>query len=331
MDRNFDPNTVDVVACASTLGNLMRFARSAEATFRFDVELVGNTLFIIRNSKSDLIPNVYGYGHSFLDTFTKYASEVGESKSHQRIVSYQFGGLKCLVRFECDGFDVALDERHTSNPPLYGPAVSRPSSRDSASQSSAGKLVAQESLIEIKTRSQVRGPIDMAEHLPRLWVRQIPNVVLSYHNRGVFDEARETNVSDDILEWERDNQPQLKLFASALNQLIVEVRNAGRLRLEVYREGTGPLQLRKQCGLRQRSALPDKWRTRWTGEADLNSDQSSDEEASDSSDSLRYPTIHGPRVAVDPEDNDGGNNTKEAAVFDYEACGVYCGFCGHCT
>jgi hypothetical protein len=70
INKGFDPSTVDVVACASSLGHLITFVRSIETTFHFDVELVGNTLFMVKNAKDDLIPNVLGYGHSFLDAFT---------------------------------------------------------------------------------------------------------------------------------------------------------------------------------------------------------------------------------------------------------------------
>lgn len=65
LDEAFDPSSIDVMGCASSLGDILRFARSIDSTFRFNTEMIGNTLFLIRNCKSDVIPDVRGYGHSF--------------------------------------------------------------------------------------------------------------------------------------------------------------------------------------------------------------------------------------------------------------------------
>jgi hypothetical protein len=79
-------------------------------------------------------------------------------------------------------------------------------------------------------------------------VRQIPNVVLARHNRGVFNDVQKNNMKDHIREWEKDNQLQLKVIASALHQFIEEAKKASHLKLEVFRDGAGPLQLKLQYG-----------------------------------------------------------------------------------
>jgi hypothetical protein len=43
-------------------------------------------------------------GHAFPDRYTRWQKGIEGSVSHQRIVSYQFAGLKLLVRFEADGY-----------------------------------------------------------------------------------------------------------------------------------------------------------------------------------------------------------------------------------
>ena len=39
---------IDIVACSSTLGNLLRFVRSTGGGFRFIVEVIGSTVFFVR-------------------------------------------------------------------------------------------------------------------------------------------------------------------------------------------------------------------------------------------------------------------------------------------
>lgn len=102
---NFDPKDVDIVTCGSSLGNLLRFVRKIDREFRVIVENIGSTVFITRreNSPTQTIPDVHGYGHTFPEAYTTWPGDVKGSESHQRIIQYSFGGMKCLVRFEADG------------------------------------------------------------------------------------------------------------------------------------------------------------------------------------------------------------------------------------
>ncbi|KAJ8122851.1 hypothetical protein ONZ43_g1056 [Nemania bipapillata] len=222
LNENFDPSNIDLLGCASTLGDLLRFVRSIESTFRFDIEVVGNTLFLIRNNKSDVIPNVRGYGHSFLDAFTSPDPDDGVIKSHQRVVSYNFSGLKCLVRFECDAYLLSCAGRDTL---VTEPQFNlRPPLLDSIDLQRAGMVVPQGSVAEIKTKSQAVGVIQKGDHLPRLWVRQIPYFITAYHSQGTFQDVQVTNVRQELVEWETEHQDELKRLASILRSLITEAK-----------------------------------------------------------------------------------------------------------
>jgi hypothetical protein len=96
-----DLGVIDIMACARTLGNLLRSSRSIPSVFRFDAEMIGDTVFLIRkeNSPTEFIKDVKGYGHTFLASYTKWDDGLEKSASHQRIITYDFGGLQCLVRF----------------------------------------------------------------------------------------------------------------------------------------------------------------------------------------------------------------------------------------
>jgi hypothetical protein len=321
MNKTFDAAVVDIVGCASSLGDILRFARSVDSTFRFDAEMIGNTLFLIRNAKKETIPDVQGYGHSFLDKFTSYSPEVEETKSHQRIVSYEFGGLECLVRYECDGFDTTLEEGQSDahlSEQLFGPQQNL---EDSIHLDPVGRVVSQESVLEIKTRSQARNPIDLSEHLPRLWVRQIPILVTGYHEFGLFKDVQKSDVTDKVLKWEEDSQKHLLNFALILQRLIIEAKKASHLKLEVYRSGTGSLQLREQWG-GPRSVLPGTWKQKWTGKHGLDLDRSVGEDSSDDTDDADYyPMTRGFSRLEDHDDD---------AALDYTACDPECGYCGRC-
>ncbi|KAI1495867.1 hypothetical protein F5X99DRAFT_402235 [Biscogniauxia marginata] len=325
LDRAFDPSGIDIMGCASSLGEIIRFSRSVASTFRFDAEMVGDTLFLIRNHKDELIPEVRGYGHSFLNTFTSHEAELKATKSHQRIVSYDLGGLKCLVRFECDGYIASQDDGLVVKESM-SKKVSNPPGSDSIMVQEAGKVVPQKSILEIKTMSQSRGQIEQSEHLPRLWIRQIPNFITAYHLRGIFNEVKQLPVQQDFLKWEDDNQPKLRRFVATLRQLITEVKRASHLKLEVCRTGTGPLQLRERSG-EIREVLPPYWREKWMSQSERPLSQTDDQGlSSDDDDDQGYPRIVPSKGSYDESDG-----SDDDFSFDYTACDPSCGYCGRCA
>ncbi|KAI0478841.1 hypothetical protein GGR56DRAFT_664851 [Xylariaceae sp. FL0804] len=312
---NLVPDTpdVDIMGCASSLGDILRFTRSVDATVQYDAEIVGKTLFLIRNRGSEIIPDVRGYGYSFLDAFTTYDSEVKETEPHQRIVSYRFADLKCVVRFDCDGYPPRDDCIPTSVATSRSPDLLQPSSFKLVDMYEAGRTVPQQSVIEIKTRAQEAGH-KLDEQLPRLWLRQIPNLVTASHVRGRFDNVRVLDTREDILAWEDAHQEELRRFASVLRWLIRETKRATGSRLRICREGTGPLQLTEQCAAmwsRHRvDPVPHHWAEVLDGPADGS-----------------FPQGPGPSSNAIEE----GYWTDDSASANYTACDATCGYCRHCS
>ncbi|KAI1490588.1 hypothetical protein F5X96DRAFT_694454 [Biscogniauxia mediterranea] len=323
LDNDFDPSSIDIMGCASSLGEIIRFSRSIDSTFRFDVEMIGDTLFLIRNHKDELIPDVRGYGHSFLNTFTSQEEGLKESKSHQRIISYELGGLKCLVRFECDGYLPSMDNSRSIAKKSESKKVPNAPGPDSIAIQAAGKCVSQPSILEIKTRSQARGEIDKSEHLPRLWVRQIPNFLTAYHTAGKFTEVQSSPVGQELIKWENDHQSEIRRFVSTLRQLITEVKRASHLKLAVCRTGKGPLQLRERSG-ETREALPRSWKEKWMRQPEQTDDPRSS--SSDDDDDNRYPRSVSGKVSHSESDD-----SDDCFSFDYTACDTSCGYCGRCS
>ncbi|RYC54853.1 hypothetical protein CHU98_g11354 [Xylaria longipes] len=316
VNKTFDPSSIDVMGCASSLGDILRFARSIDSTFRFDAEMIGNTLFLIRNCKSDVIPDVRGYGHSFMSAFTSGNPDSGKTKSHQRVVSYNFGSLRCLVRFECDGYLASYDGNETIVTEPQFNLSPLPSS--SIATEKSGVKVPQDLIFDIKTKSRTWGEIQKSENIPRLWLRQIPNFITAYHNRGTFQDVQVSNVRKDLVDWETQHQDELKRFAAVLRQLITEMKRASHLKLEIYREGTGPLQLRER-GEATGQALPNSWRDRWAAMPQPSSESSTNRDDIDE-DSDTYPLTRA--------SSEGSDSSAADFAFDYTACTTDCGYCG---
>ncbi|RAK75164.1 uncharacterized protein BO72DRAFT_498305 [Aspergillus fijiensis CBS 313.89] len=262
----YDLANTDIVTCSSTLSNLKRFARGVDKSFRFVLETVGDTVFFIRreNSPTNLIPDIRGYGHTFLDEYTIWRPGLAGSESHQRIIH--------LVS--------KLGEDHTPEPAQ--------SSGDLKFRE-GGRSISQSTIIDIKTRSMfdfqtrtVRKEIDMTDLTPRLWVSQIPTLVVAYHDWGLFTDIRVQDMREQITQWERDKQELLKRLAWVLHELV-QYAKSSMTRLEVCRTDSGPLQIRRVIGDAP-VALSPGLKARWTEEDDLES--SGDESFSSHDDSF---------------------------------------------
>lgn len=268
MEPQFHLQSVDVVGCGSTIGNLLRFASSQSKPFRFDVDVVGDTVLFVRreNSPTELITDLQGYGHTFPEAYTAWDSEVRNSCSHQRLVHYDFGGLKFLVRSETDGYvkDPRLDlvkgaqatEPQSLEDALGGVALGQ-SVVDAGQKLEVrlqGKKIPQNLIFDLKTRASYK-QFDMNEILPRLWVNQTSKFLIAYHQFGVFDNPKLEDVRAQILDWENCNSDLLARFHAIVKRIVDAVRDSKDQQCEVSSDGEGLLRITKQIG-EGRRALP---------------------------------------------------------------------------
>lgn len=336
---------VDIVACGSTLGNLLRFIRG-EKQFRMLVELVEGAVFLIRreNTARELIPNVRGYGHTFPEAYTTWEADVKGSVTHQRVISYRFGGLEFLVRFEGDGYiwddDEAKDEeergagahKRAQLSDLDKPqtidglvdelhrnrlAGARPADGDSVNVTYGGSLVDQDCIFELKTRSVRRKEADTFEdtfgdQLPRLWVAQIPKFVLAYHDHGLFEEVGVKDVRSDVKDWERDHVSALSRLAALLHRIVGLVTSRPDGKLELRHNTMGTLEVREQLA-DAGDTLSAPVRALWAKARSIDDGAMSKESASD------------------PDEDAGSLSWDEGSEPDYTACSEDCDYCGHCS
>lgn len=340
----------DVVACGSTISNLIRFLEREDKPFRMLVELVGETVFFIRreNTPRELIQNVHGYGHTFPESYTTWDAEVAGSTSHQRIISYRFGGLNFLVRHEGDGyiagddadekvpssklpslggFDVGAELDHLSSA-LAGNRVTSKLPEDTHAGLKvihSGKLVSQDQIFDLKTRSfrkkETETLVDtLGEQLKRLWVAQIPNFILAYHKYGVFDEINVREVQQYVDDWERSHVDVLSRLAALIHHIINLVRARPDHKLELRHSAAGTLEVREQLE-DAGDALSKNGRLLWEN----GGDQITREDSS---------SIDGDGWDSDGLDHDSldGDRWDDEVEPDFTACSASdCGYCGRCS
>lgn len=343
LTQNPDISTesIDIVGCGSTIGNLLRFVRKVDREFKMLVEVVGSTVFFVRreNSPRELLQNVYGYGHSFPEAYTSWAPSVKGSESHQRLIMYTFGDLKCVVRFEADGYfpgfmqEQSKDIRQNAKidreidadrglASIFGDTTlgrrdpGSISGKESLTIQSAGDHVPQSAIFDLKTRSIRKKDSDvLGEELPRLWVSQIPHFLLAFHKAGVFglEEMQIRDVRENVAKWEENERDSLRQLAALLKLLVAFARTRpdGRFEL-VHEEGRRVLELREVCDDVLRT-LPPTLCKRWTKEG-LDADDD------DKPSSLR----------TDDQDKYTDLNWDTGSEKDYTACDAKCGYCGSC-
>jgi hypothetical protein len=310
------------------------------------VEVIGNTVFLGRkeNSPTELIDGVKGYGHTFPESYTTWEADVRGSETHQRLVQYKFGGLKCLLRFECDGYLPASEktvapQNETSSPSilvdsdlaqhLQTTSVSAPLPRTAKplSLKTGGSVVPQSSIFDLKTRSRRWGKdINMEDILPLLYIKQIPNFIVAYHNgAGLFepDNIEVQSLQRALHQWETDNKSALERLAVLLRKIIEVAKNDEEGLMEVYCPSSACLDLRKQHGEGSHT-LPLVLREEWEGNVyNTGDDSGSDENLT----GKVYGIDIGDKfdAAFDSDSDDGGSK-------DFTACSVdMCGYCGKCT
>ncbi|KAJ6149191.1 hypothetical protein N7471_000390 [Penicillium samsonianum] len=274
----FPVTSVDIIACHSTMGNLLRFAFEQDKPFRMLVEVLGKTVFFIRreNSPTDMIPGVRGYGHTFPEAYTTWSANVGGSQSHQRVMEYEFAGMQCLVRFEADGFLPDLvpnpDTEETEEDPVIPEDSIDPEEALSSIEEATisvvtsattetapkqleiakqGQRIPQCAVFDLKTRSRSKRSVNVLDgELPRLWVSQTPNFILAHHTAGRFKHIQVQDVRDDVKQWEETQQPALGKFASLLQMIVAFARSVENGKLEIeHEEGEQVLNLREQGGV----------------------------------------------------------------------------------
>jgi hypothetical protein len=212
-----------------------------------------------------------GFGHEFEKKYTKV---LDGSTGHHRIVNYRFGILKCLVRYETDGYVAeTAPSPVTANPQQTSDSLALELGRLSISKTEAvtsssmisiesgGREVESPSTLEIKTRTYHR-PLDMSNVLPQLWISQTPNLVIGYHQKGIFKDVQLQNMIPEIQDWENANQKALQSLQCLLKRIIQAAESSPTGRAIVVKYDS-EMSLKIFSGDKS-LALPNELYSKWT-------------------------------------------------------------------
>ncbi|PHH61005.1 hypothetical protein CDD81_971 [Ophiocordyceps australis] len=314
---------LDVVACSHTFRTLLDYVLEKDTALRMMLEVVGETIHLIRreNSPTEQILGIKGYGHSFPDACTTWDAGLESSLSHQRVIRYCLGGLQVMVRFEPDG-RLARDDEMTLNAKgkisenRTHTCELKAIQQTELKVGTGGHVVLQDDLFDIKTRSLLyrKNEDTVAEQLPRLWIAQIPNIILARHQLGRFEDVSVKDVRDRIETWEKENEAVVNRFVGLLRCIMEIAMRHEATQLELTRKEGGDLEVRKRlpdAGEAFSTAVRAQWED-WLQEG---RDEDSDEE-------------EGANLYASSDDDSQGWSDDDK---DLTHCTEECGYCGKCS
>ncbi|KAI0671204.1 hypothetical protein C8Q78DRAFT_1131581 [Trametes maxima] len=278
-DTSHEWSDVDVITDRNGLRKLIRWLRHSGSDldeppreYRIDLQLGGNKTVLMhrweKRTREMAAPPKSGCGISFERETTSPAQGCTRGTGHHRIVQYDFGGLKMVVRFEVDactaspptstttrGTSVtasrrAPPRRSTDNDThnvdnladaLAGLGVSSTATGSNQSPNTApssvsviraGTQVPQDAIVELVTRAErFVHQFDWAEKYPQLLLSYTPHLFLGIHNRGLFDHVEKYSLGGAELqhvETDPDIQAAFRQLVSVLRTIQNLVKEHGK-------------------------------------------------------------------------------------------------------
>jgi hypothetical protein len=277
----YEYTKLDLVTDRNNLRKLLRWATGDGDTFRIDIERAGQTCLFTRCEEKDSehVIGFKGFGHEYEKAATRFAPGCEKATGHHRIISIvrqclspfdwlasdspptkNFGGLKILLRFEVDacmgssdfddlasafsGLDVTPAIPLSTGTSSVMPGIS-------VIHTTPRTLVAQSSLIELKTRASHR-PLDWTETYPQLYLSQTAYLYLAKHTKGNFGAVEKIKLAGDSMKvYAKQAEGGMVKLKAVLDQVLEVVRKesdgvglslvsvGGKLMLYKRKEGTG--------------------------------------------------------------------------------------------
>ncbi|KAL7279612.1 hypothetical protein ACG7TL_006018 [Trametes sanguinea] len=278
-----DWGAVDIITDRNGLRKLLRWlahtGQDSLKEFRIDLQLGGNKTVLMhrweKRMRENVVPPKGGCGHNFEHESTSAAPGCQGSTGHHRIVQYDLGGLKMVVRFEVDACTAGPVAARGNQPALRGGARIRvaagvddltdaltglgvSSTSTTASESSgassidvirAGSVVPQDSIIELTSRSaRYIHEFNWDEKYPQLVLSQTPHLYLGGHDRGTFQHIHKYRLGGSELQnVERASQQIFKQLVSILRTIQQLLKDhGGQGSLSVVCQWDGTLQVYKR-------------------------------------------------------------------------------------
>jgi hypothetical protein len=220
---------VDVVTNRNSLRKLFNFISGRSySDFRIDIHMVKNTLFLTRREKNirEVLHGSQGsFGHGFERACVTQSEHLQDSTAHHRVISYLFGGIRCVVRFEVDAYkrdcgdppkDSFLSQNEDIIRNLGNLALEERPILGSTRVVRRGFHVPSDATLEVKSRSKA---LKIQETMPQLWFSRTPLLICGYHTNGVFEKVQEYDYASKFQEWEDKHQRTLRKLAWVLQEV----------------------------------------------------------------------------------------------------------------
>ncbi|KAK1825998.1 geranylgeranyl pyrophosphate synthetase [Podospora conica] len=280
MSPDFRFDSVDIVTTRNSLRKFLDLCggRSLQ-TFRVNISLVKDTLFIEQHTVRCMSHQGTGWGYGFERKFTRYPPGLEASTAYDRFLRYPIGEMNCVVGFEVDAcYEEKRDMDNSNQDPVMdlqaGMAqvslIPNGTTPDPPGPLGGAKIMAQSTVAELKSAIAGRFKTSLAWHFPlaQLWFGRTPWLIQGLHIDGTFGETRVTNVEGRFEQWEAQHQEELRKLAGLLVQLRESVRGSGGQRCAaVYeKEKKGPHVLKVYRLSKQGAVVSDEVLGRFWGE-----------------------------------------------------------------
>lgn len=301
MQPDFDLALVDVITDRRPIHQLHAFVNGKDNDFEFGAEVVNNTVLFARKeeqSRQTFPPGTFaGYRRAFEEEYTTLSGCAKGSTSHHRIVGYNFGGFRLLVRSAVDaylesltvmpeksGLAPAFDEddaaKYMKSISLAGEAPTiQGTSKAPMTIVDGGGNIPHGALLELKTRFKFsKYPYNLEDKMVDLWISQTQNFVLaSYQNGGrswqssqqrlaKFVDLDVKSMHDTLKEWEAKNEKMLYRLSIVLREVVDAVKNMHAPCVVRYGKETGLQVLKAEDGTPP--LLPEELCDKWFDFAD---------------------------------------------------------------
>lgn len=258
---DFDFDSLDIVTDRRPIRHLLEFVSGKSQDFQFGVEVVRKIAFFTRiekQTRETIRSGMFqGYRRPFQQWYTKIPLFAQESTSHHRMIRYQLGALKLLVRSTFDAYLLEELPNHNNSEGKdiedqadlvnFMSSVSRVPKASSIKDTPeapvltvvpGGKEIGHSALFELSTRSKSgKTPINIQAKFPGLWLSQTPHYVIALHENvktrqsrlgkelpplAEFRDIQIRHIKENLQRWEKDNQKSIKKFVVVLQQILKE-------------------------------------------------------------------------------------------------------------
>lgn len=256
MQPNYSFAPVSLVADRNSLHKLFDIAigKFSKDSWRVEVELVGDTMFLTRFEEKNTgwFNTGGGHGHEFENHFLKYDTNLRNSISHHRFVEYELGGMRCVVRFETDGYvelpskgkGIAIATSNASNSDNQRPKpkanfvasmqaispkyINVPLAKDSIAVLQRGHPVSDDSILEVKClkHNPEKGSRKIADYKVQCWISQTQHLFMGKHVGGVVGKVDCRDMREIFGSWEDEHQEQLKKMMTLIKGIKEVARSA---------------------------------------------------------------------------------------------------------